>query len=486
MRLSSQLPDKYVQKVISFNSTFPDEGNEISPMQYISASFYQPVIADMAISPLAPNAFSHYRFRYLGASPQGNYVINKIQVIPRRKSQQLFEGTIYIIDDLWCLQSVDLTNENLAGKISVRQIYIPVQDDIWMPVSHNFDVSISIVGFKAEAGYVVSVKYDDVRPNHELAKPGMISPVSATAGSIAIPAADTARSKSKKQIDKLMQKEELSNRDMVRLSRLMEKESERSVSDSTRNNPEIKDKTTHIIEKDAAGKDSAYWAEIRPVPLSDLEQRSLRISDSIKTASPLRGTRADTSASGEKKEKSRFFNAVKNTGLGHTWSDTTGFSFRFGGLIDTKNLSFNTVDGFIYGFDFRFSKSWKGNRSLNVYPDVRYAFSRNQLMWRINSNYGFNGMKMMEIFLRTGMTSRDIGNGGGINTLLNSISSLMLRQNYLKLYESDYLSLGYRSEIINGLNLEVAGRYEMRKVLENTTSFSVLNASGEYTDNVPR
>ncbi len=76
-------PDKYVQKVISFNSTFPEEGNEISPMQYISASFYQPVIGDMAISPLAPNAFSHYNFKYLGASPQGNYVINKIQVIPK-------------------------------------------------------------------------------------------------------------------------------------------------------------------------------------------------------------------------------------------------------------------------------------------------------------------------------------------------------------------------------------------------------------------
>ena len=36
-------PDKYVQKVISYNSTFPDQGNEISPMDFIEASFYQPV-----------------------------------------------------------------------------------------------------------------------------------------------------------------------------------------------------------------------------------------------------------------------------------------------------------------------------------------------------------------------------------------------------------------------------------------------------------
>ena len=97
------------------------------------------------------------------------------------------------------------------------------------------------------------------------------------------PAPDTTRTKTKKQIDKILEKEELSNRDMVKLSRLMEKESEKSVDDSIRNNLEIKDNTTHIIEKDAAKKDSAYWAEIRPIPLSEMEMRSIRINDSIKS-----------------------------------------------------------------------------------------------------------------------------------------------------------------------------------------------------------
>jgi hypothetical protein len=478
-------PDKYVQKVISFNSTFPEEGNEISPMEYISASFYQPVIADMAISPLAPNAFSHYRFKYLGASPQGNFTINKIQVIPKRKSQQLLEGTIYIIDDLWCLQSVDLTNENLVGKIRVQQLYIPVQDDIWMPVSHKFEVNIGIVGFKADAGYAVSVKYNDVRPNTALQKPRIISPEYTARNISAEPAADTARSKTKKQIDKILDKEELSNRDMVKLSRLMEKESEKSVSDSVRNNLEIKDNTTHIIEKDAAKKDSAYWSEIRPIPLSELEIRSLRINDSIKTVSSLKEIKSDTIASGQKKEGSKFFKAVKYIGLGHTWSDNSGFSFTHGGLIELKNLSFNTVDGFVYGFDFRFSKSWKENKSLSVIPDIRWAFSRKQFMWRVNAGYQFNGMKQREIFLRTGMTSKDIGNRGGINPVLNSFSTLLLEQNYLKLYESDYLTLGYRSEIVNGLNLEFTVAYEMRKVLENTTDFTIINTSREYSDNIP-
>jgi hypothetical protein len=477
-------PDKYVQKVVSFNSTFPEEGNEISPMQYISASFYQPVIGDMAISPLAPNAFSHYNFKYLGASPQGNYVINKIQVIPKRKSQQLLEGTIYIIDDLWCLQSVDLTNENLVGKIRVQQLYIPVQDDFWMPVSHKFEVNIGIMGFKADAGYAVSVKYNDVKPNLALQRPKILS-TAYTARTVAPVQADTSRTKTKKQIEKILEKDELSNRDMIKLSRLMEKESEKSVDDSIRNNLEIKDKTTHIIEKDAAKKDSAYWAEIRPIPLSEPEMRSIKLNDSIRTATELRDIKADTASLSGKKEKSKFVVALKDIGLGKTWSDTTGFSFTYGGLIDMKNLTFNTVDGLVYGLDFRLSKSWKDNRSLSLFPDIRYAFARNRLMWKINASYKYNGMKQKEIFLRTGMASRDIGNGGGINPLLNTASTLMFEENYLKLYESDFLTLGYRSEIVNGLSLELASTYELRKVLENNTDFSIINTSREYSDNIP-
>jgi len=168
-------PNKYFQKVISFNSTFPEQGNNISPMDFIQASFYQPVLAEIAISPLSPQAFSYYTFKYLGSSLQGNFTINKIQVIPKRKSQQVFEGTIYIIEDLWCLHSVDLTNENLVGRIRIQQLYIPVQDDIWLPVSHKFEINIGIMGLKADAGYGGSVKYIEVKTNLALQRPKTIS-----------------------------------------------------------------------------------------------------------------------------------------------------------------------------------------------------------------------------------------------------------------------------------------------------------------------
>jgi hypothetical protein len=478
-------PDKYYQKVISYNSTFPEQGNEISPMDFIQASFYQPVLANMAISPLSPAAFSHYKFRYLGASPQGNFTINKIEVIPKRKSQQLFDGTIYIIEDLWCLHSVDLTNENMIGKVRIQQQYIPVQDEIWMPVSHKFEINIGIMGFKADAGYGGSVKYIEVKPNRALQKPKTISTDYPGKYVASENKPDTVITKTKQQIDKILEKDELSNRDMVKLARLMEKESEKTLPDSTAKNLEIKNNTTHIIEKDAGKKDSAYWAEIRPIPLSDIEIMSLKISDSTKAVSSLKELKNDTITPNGKKSKNKSSKTVRQIAMGHTWNDTTGFSFTHSGLINLKNFSFNPVDGFIYGLDFRFSKSWKNSKSLSVFPDFRWAFSREQLMWRVNANYKFNGLKQRQIFVRTGITSKDISNGGSINTFLNAEASLFLKKNYLKLYESRYLTLGYSSEIVNGLTLELRTSYEDRRVLENTTDFSFIKSSKVYSDNIP-
>jgi hypothetical protein len=478
-------PDKYSQKMISYNSTFPAEGNEISPMSFIQASFYQPVLAEMAISPLAPNAFSHYNFKYLGASQQGEYTINKIQVIPKRKSQQLFDGTIYIIEDLWCLQSVDLTNENLIGKVRIQQLYIPVQDEIWMPVSHKFEINISIIGFKADVGYGSSVKYVEVRPNISLEKPKSITTDFSKIAVRGKKSSDTVVSKSKQQINKILEKDQLSNRDMLKLARLMEKESEKSMNDSSRKSLEIKDNTTRKVEKDADKKDSTYWAKIRPIPLSDIEIRSLRVSDSIKSASSLKELKTDTTVSVKKKEKNKFLKTIREVAFGHTWSDTTGFRFTYGGLLELNKLGFNSVDGFNYGLNFSVSKSWKYKNSLSVVPDIRWAFSRRQLMWGIYTNYWFNKMKLRQILVRAGVTSKDINNGGGINPYINLDYSLIFKKNYLKLYESRYLTIGYSTEIVNGLTLNLSGNFEDRRVLQNTTNFSLLKSSKVYSENTP-
>ena len=476
-------PDKYVQHVISSRSTFPEQGNAISPMDFIQASFYEPVLNNMFISPLSPEAFFHYKFRYKGLSSQGDYYIDKIEVTPKRKSQQLFEGTIYIIEDLWCLHSVDLVNENIAGKIRVQQLFIPVQDDIWMPVSHKFDVNISIIGVKADAGYGSSIKYREVKLNQGLSKPEGITGINGKPLQQP-PEKDSLKSRTTEQIEKILSKKDLSNRDMVRLSGLIDKQSKESRPDSIKNNLEVKEKTTYIIDRDAGKKDSAFWSAIRPIPLSENDLKSIRVSDSLKTGMVNVKQKNDSTVK-EPKTKKSFLTIMNHITLGNTWSDTTGLSFTNSGLVNLKNFSFNTVDGFVYGMDFRINKTWQKKYRLSIFPTFRYAFSRESFMWRVNSQYSFGGKHQSQLYLRTGMISRDLNGNGGINPLINTVTTLFLETNWLKLYDSRFITLGYKSELTNGLYFDLTGGYEDRRILSNTTDFTFIKTSRTYSDNIP-
>ncbi|HVN57096.1 MAG TPA: DUF5686 and carboxypeptidase regulatory-like domain-containing protein [Bacteroidales bacterium] len=475
-------PDKYNQHVISSQSTFPEEGNEISPMDFIRASFYEPVLNGMFISPLSPEAFFHYKFHYAGVSAQGQYYVDKIEVKPKRKSQQLFEGTIYIIEELWCLYSVDLQNDNIAGNIRIQQLFIPVEENVWLPVSDKFDVNISILGIKGDAGYGSSIKYREVNLNKKLKKPEGLGEFSSGTSTV-ITSKDTTKTKTTRQIENILSKKELSNHDMVKLSSLFDKQAKEVLPDSVKNNLEVKEKTTYVIEKDAGRKDSSYWAGIRPIPLSADEIKSIRSADSLKGKLNLTEVKKDTLGMPVAKQK-KGGSVLSGIALGHTWSDTTGLRFSTSGLLNLRNFSFNTVDGFVYGMDFRLNKTFDKKFRLGIYPTFQYAFSRENFMWKVNGQFGaVNGNRMF--YFRTGQTSRDLNGSSGISPLVNTVTTLFLESNYLKLYSAGYLTIGYKTEISNGLSLDIQAGYENRKMLANTTDFTIIKTSKQYTANYP-
>ncbi|MBI5009254.1 MAG: hypothetical protein HZB98_06325, partial [Bacteroidia bacterium] len=53
------------------------------------------------------------------------------------------------------------------------------------------------------------------------------------------------------------------------------------------------------------------------------------------------------------------------------------------------------------------------------------------------------------------------------------------------LYDSRFLTLGLKTTITNGLTLEISSTIDKRGVLENTTDFTVVHTSREYTPNMP-
>ncbi|MFO7754381.1 MAG: DUF5686 family protein [Bacteroidales bacterium] len=482
-KIEYDAPETYKQTVIAQQSTFPDtQQSDISPMDVVRASFYQPVLADIAISPLAPNAMSHYKYSYEGSTVQGPFIVNKINVIPKRKSQQVFEGTIYIIEDLWCLHSLNLTNDNLAGSINIRQVYTPVEDDIWMPVSHNFDVKIAIMGVDADGTYGSSVTYNTVEPNTDLAKPEVLN-LEVTAEQNMLEEQRT-ESKTQQKIEEILKKEELNNRDMARLSRLMEKEAEEA--DPGEDDLEIKKTTSHEVVEDANRKSQEYWSEVRPIPLSEEEKKSIRVSDSLKVESGLKKSSAYTDSTGTAKSKSKLGTVVNGILFGKTfYSENRKSRFRTGGLVDPGHLGFNAVDGFKYGIDFNFYHIWDSGMTLSISPEAGWDFARENINWRASGLITYNHMKQSRIVFWMGMGSKDFTSSAGISPFMNMATSLLFKDNYLSLYESRYITLSQRQEYFNGFYVELRYAYDDRRLLDNNTNYSFFRRDEDYSANIP-
>lgn len=218
--VSFTAPDNYTLRVIASQNTLPGYADNVNPMDYVNASLYQEEIEGI-ISPLARSAFLYYKFEFVNSFMVGTHIINKIKVIPKRKSQQLVKGYLYVVETLYCLHSSDLTLNTIAGTLSLQQQYANVIMDAWLPVSHKIQAEIDIIGVKGTATYVSSMEYSDVVLNPNLPE----TYFTATAKSVKEEKQEGEPvTKEQEQINELLKKEELTNREAAKLSRLIEKE----------------------------------------------------------------------------------------------------------------------------------------------------------------------------------------------------------------------------------------------------------------------
>ncbi len=480
-QIDFKAPDKYNQKVKSFQTNFPGE-NDVSPMQIISSSFYNPKI-DEAVSPLAPNAFSYYKYRYEGYSREGDYTIFKIKVIPKRKSQLLLSGYIFIIDQLWCLHSVDVTQEMFYGQLNYKEIFSPVKENAWLPISYRFRVNAAIMGIKADFNYTSSVKYQKVVLNEKnIIKPVKIADAKEE---LVKPVKNVSPKKLKNQqeIERLMTKDDLNNREMVKLAGLMAKEAPLDTAKSK--SLEIKDNNTNVsIEKDAMKKDTAYWNTVRPIPLTSVESGLSHSVDSVKTINKDTVAKKDTASSKSKKVLGKFSKFITGGAGFYIFDSTT--RVQYNGLAGLNKIDFNTVDGFIYKQSFDINVKIDSLHRLKINPGVAYAFSRKTWMGWVNANINYSPLKNGNFSIDYHKGTTDYNQNEGMNNLLNAATSLFFRRNYKKFYEESCINIKNSIDIANGLKLTGSMGFSSEKVLQNNSNYSFFyRNTREYTSNEP-
>ncbi|MCD4710769.1 MAG: DUF5686 and carboxypeptidase regulatory-like domain-containing protein [Bacteroidales bacterium] len=473
-------PDKYEMRVIASQNTLPGYAENVNPMDYINTSLYQQQIEGF-ISPLARNAFSYYRFKFDGTFLEGTYIINKIKVIPRRKSQQICEGYLYIVEDLWCLHSADLSVNTIAGTVTLQQIFANIIMDAWLPVNHKIGVDVDIAGVLANVTYVSSLEYSDVTLNPNLPETYFTS-----MNKVEEPDEqpdEQPLSKEQEKINELLQKEELTNRDVQRLSKLMEKEAGKTAQDQ-KGDDMNQTGTTFSVADSAVKNDSLYWNTVRPIPLTPEEHLTLKERDSI---IGIRKTSSSSTATDSIKTTRHRQKRLQGILMGRTYTMSRGkFRFSHDGLIDLDRLDYNTVDGISYGQTFRINWKTDSLHTLRSNLVAEYAFHRKAPVFTWNTDLLYAPLARGKVALYLNYTSSDFNGSTGIPGFTNMAYTLFLRENYMKKYEQIDATLYNRIDVANGWVLTTSATFGRQNNLVNNNDFSFFNPNDrEFTTNTP-
>lgn len=452
-KLYYKKPNKFREVVYSSKVSGRANGFTFNSAQNFYFNFYErnitiPFIAQRPfISPLAENTFFYYNFRMLGAYKEGEYLVNKILVTPKRKSDPCFTGVLSIIENNWNIHSLELTLTKANGiqyidTLKVTQYFVPVAGDIWLPTQQRYDANGGALGIKGDGYYLGIFKNYIVNDIN-----GMI-PVAARA---AIVKADSVKAPKKyaKQIKKAEQQAEK----LIFSEEVLK------------------------VEEKANKREEAYWDSIRPVPLTELEVSDYQLKDSIQV---IRESKEFKDSTDKDLNKPGFFSIL------------TGYSFRkqykriqvdFPSLLNLVN--YNTVEGVTFQMKFAIRKEWKEKDVRLVFePWFRYGLS----------NRHFNSMAKFTI--RTNQIHEEFItiSGGKYVSQFNEVQpqlefgntwqSLLFKQNRMKLFEQYFGRVSYSRELYNGITGTFIVHAAHRMPLENMSHFYFFKSvHGSYSRN---
>jgi hypothetical protein len=468
-------PNKFEEKVIAVYTNGNNRNS--SPNAYVFGSLYEPEIAE-TVSPLSPKSFSYYKFEYLGSFKDRTYEVSKIKITPRSKGDNVFDGIIYIVEDWWSIHSADLNATKLGIKFHVKQIYNPIEDKAWLPVSQQFFVEGRVFGFEFVADYLATVKDYKITLNPSL--PVEMTVIDETVEKEQAKVVEKKFNKKNQDLQKrLAEGKEVTRKELNQMVKAYEKAEQKE-----QKAPEVIQETVYKVDSLAYKKDSTFWKDMRPVSLTKEEERGYHVADSMSTVQ-------------KKREEGDSLKPSKSKGF-QPWDILTGDRYK---LSDTENLQihmpfggYNTVEGVNIFYKVSYYKRWVKRDSLHpenrpkvsrleISPIARYAFARDTYSGILRVNYR---SQKRNITLEGGKYVQQYNHDEPIHHVVNTFMTLFLEENLMKIYERNYVDMLWREQISQRLTLYTQWTWARRSELFNNNSWTLIdNREKTYTPNAP-
>ena len=413
-------PAEFKEKIIASKVSGSDNGISFNRAEEANFDFYSNAVLiaeNNLVSPISDDAFRYYRYGLEGSFYDKNgRLINKIKVNPKRSRDRVFSGFIYIVEEDWAIYGVDL-------KASGEQVGIPIIEVLKFKQDYNYSesnkawIKISqIIDFKFGLfGFNVDGRFSGAYSDYNF------SPK--------------------------FKKETFSNEVLS-------------------------------FAKGATEKDSLFWENLRPVPLTSEEKKDYLLKDSIKE------TRKSKKYLDSLDQKN---NPIKITSLftGYTYRNSfKDWSISINSPLTT--ISYNTVQGRNTTTTINYFKSLnKTGKWIQAGANLNYSMSEKKIRPVFYFTKKWNSIQRPRMFISVGQKINQFNEKNPISKFYNTIYSLFLKENYLKIYEKSFSKISYSQEILNGLYISGSLEYASRKPLFNTSNFVVFGRDIPFQSNNP-
>lgn len=352
------------------------------------------------VSPIADNALFYYDYKLIGSSIENGEMVNKIQLLPKRKYDPAYRGYIYIVEDSWRIHSTDFlmskeSNIAILDSLRINQQFIPINRKAWMTANVKLEFKGGLFGFRFGGYYVGVYSNYDLKPSFK----------------------------------------EQDFKEVLKITREVNK------------------------------KDSVFWSEARPVPLTAEESVNYTKKDSI----------------AKRRESKPYLDSLDkvNNNLKLSKLLLGGYNprnrynkeyYHIDALL--PSVLYNTVEGFAvnYGVSYTRNIDTLNNRFLRLGGNVRYGFSNK--LFSANTSAIVPVGKLITLNAALGSDVVDLNDKGSLRVLSNTINSLLYEINYSKLYQKKFGNIGISSRVLGGLNGSFNIGYNNHKWLPNTSTYA--------------
>lgn len=419
-KIDYKKPDKLKEKIIASKVSGDDNGFSFNNANDVNYNFYNNTIEiqNQLISPISDYAFNYYKYSLEGDfyDDHGN-LINKIKVIPKRNNDRIFSGYIYIVEDQWTIYALELA-------VTGQQAKIPAADSIKLKQSFSYsktDKLWALISQSIDFSYsLFGIKGD-----------GRFTAV-------------------------------YSNYNF---------------------NPNFTRKsfTNELLafEEEANKKDSLYWQNLRPVPLSKEE-----ISDYLKKDSIQIIRKSKTYLDSVDRERNKFKIQYLIAGYNYTNSFK---DWNIGISAPLLTFTYNTVQGHNGNINLNFRKNFdEYRRYLDI--TIKNSYGLSDKRYRLNGSirYKFNNISRPFLSLSGGTAVQQFNSSEPISKRVNAFSTLFFEDNYMKLYDKSFGQIDFSQELFNGFRFYSSLSFERRKPLFNNSNWSVTDEPDDFlTSNNP-